>query len=245
MQENQLRSYKDGETEYGIKGTVLPRAEGPSDQLNAGFNMHKAQPMNIVEMDENGTTKVTELNAQALALLQAANRPGGNPIDYLEAARLASLTPATVPTEPPPVVKVSAPSVATLPPPPVIVSMPAPSFTLATRAELNLFPQMQGVHTPVEPKSTLPKIRVRFSGAFGAFSVPFNEVLLEDLAIVLIQYGERDNLYEPPVDSQQRVSLSFEGQTYRCIPAFSYEVPSQTAFHTVYLLDKEGSNVQE
>lgn len=243
VNKNDLRPYKDGtQTEHRMAGVVVPPAAcndlagytpghrisiPPADTAGVDFNVSSPSEQVLIIPTEDGGQRQVPVTRKALRLLQFHNqaKPGkpAKPITYEEAVLMAE--------------KMSDAEVDRLIPPAATektaAAMPAPaaqSPSTAQPAPLTAAP------APVPRK----KIKVKISGAFGAFTVPFDEVFVHGIFLVLIQYDNEEASFEAPSSQDHvRIDVLEKGLALMCLPGVQYPVESQRAYHTVYLVDEE------
>ena len=106
------------------------------------------------------------------------------------------------------------------------------------------------VGKPVTPQPTtvitLPQTTTKtvatISGPFGKLKVPFDDVCVSDVALVLIQ-SSKDSDYElPTLAEDAALEIMVRGDTYRCLPGITFVRESTGEKHTVMLISEKVAN---
>jgi len=94
---------------------------------------------------------------------------------------------------------------------------------------------------PVVPSVCTPKIPVSFSSSLGAMAIMAERVFVGGpggICLVIIQYSPEGHFFVPP-QVDEPVTISFQGQVYKCLTGIYYQIPGTPVMHTVYFIAKE------
>lgn len=197
-----------------------------------------AIPQILVEMGANGIIKTTELNADAIEILKKKNslyNKGGKPVDFHTAIKMAA-SPNTQDA-----VKSAAAAAAA----PVKQPMMAPVAVANDPPPYDPAPSLGSI--PVDPPPVFvetPKEMVKFTGPFGSLTVPYSEVFISELCLVMIQRGNSGAFYEAPSNLEEHIKVTWRGETFWCFPGVQYTMPDGQSSHTVFLIDKDETERQ-
>ncbi len=214
------------EAEYAKTGTLLkPALDLGREHSGAPFATDRPVPFTIMEGDPaSGNVKKTEVTSEAIDLLTRVNKTSNGfktptTIDAQEAARRASsikkeIKMASVGTE--------------------TREQAYSHKDSRTPDEIVMDPWRN------ERKPAQPRILVRFKGRFGTFSVPYESVFADGIALVLVQTSGDGVYYEPPQDFEELISISWNDSVAKCHSCVHYKMPDGRSAHTVYLISNEG-----
>jgi hypothetical protein len=95
----------------------------------------------------------------------------------------------------------------------------------------------------VAPVASVPtaKIPVSFSSSLGAMAIMAERVFIGGpggICLVIIQYSPEGHFYVPP-QVDEPITISFQGQVYKCLTGIYYQIPGTPVMHTVYFISKE------
>lgn len=93
----------------------------------------------------------------------------------------------------------------------------------------------------VQPTVYTPKIPVSFSSSLGAMAIMAERVFIGgpgNICLVIIQYSPEGHFFVPP-QVDEPVTISFQGQVYKCLTGIYYQIPGTPVMHTVYFIAKE------
>ena len=92
-----------------------------------------------------------------------------------------------------------------------------------------------------QPIIPTPKIPVSFSSSLGAMAIMAERVFIGgpgNICLVIIQYSPEGHFFVPP-QVDEPVTISFQGQVYKCLTGIYYQIPGTPVMHTVYFIAKE------
>ena len=224
----------DSQITHGMKGYVIAAAANRDSKgdLGSPIDIHRPIPHNIVESVEGEGFKVVALSSEALTQLQQTNvssngLPTSKTMDYYGA--IAALkAPAQIP------VNVDRSTVVTLPGPAVV--LPAPTVVPAGVITASVAAPVVISSPPPPPR---PRVAVKFTGSFGSLSVPYNQVFVDGVCLVMVQDEADSSFYVAPVQTESPIKVEFLGRAYWCLPGVQYTMPGRTVCHTVYLITEE------
>ncbi len=254
--------YPDAIPTHGMKGVVVPKSLGRSqdDQLGQGvsddtapaIDLEKRIPMNIIEMDGKGNmVKAFVLDEAAQDRLRRANKTQNGarlskPMSYEEAARVdpnkktiemvaTSSFKRALTTEEKMAQEIYPESKADPIPEPQRDRVVQPSAALATDTE-----------NETSLIANHPRVKVKFSGAFGSIAVLYNLVHVhEDIQLVMLQYSADGQFNEAPSGDQQ-VLVEIDHQQYNCYPGPQVPLlPGSKLLITIYFIESEVGNGKE
>jgi len=91
---------------------------------------------------------------------------------------------------------------------------------------------------PPPPSASKPMKKVTFLG-FGEFTVPYNDVFLDGMCLVLVYDRGNEVTFDPPIDADNAISLRYAGNVMKVYSSgIRFVEPGTNRVFTVLLIDR-------
>jgi hypothetical protein len=94
-------------------------------------------------------------------------------------------------------------------------------------------------HSNAPNNVTQPTVPIRFSGRFGALTVRYKNIYVDDIYIILVSSLSDETQYQPPVSDEPFIA-QYEGALYNVLsPGIAFDLTHENINITVLLIEQE------